>query len=288
MTSKVVAIVQARMTSSRLPGKVLLDIQGEAMLGRVVARAARAKAVQEVLVATTSDASDDVICEYCDSHRIAFSRGSQFDVLDRYYQAARMTRADSIVRITGDCPAIDPTLIDDVVDTLHGKRRAEGQATSDTTRTSLDFVANRLPPPWRRTYPIGLDTEACTFGSLERAWRYATEPQQREHVMPYLYEGVELAAAGPGITMGVTPRGFRVALLDCESDFGSYRWTVDTAEDLEFIRRVYAHFRGRDDFSWRDVLGLLQQQPELMKINAGVQHKTLNDIDERAHGLGLR
>ncbi len=286
MTSKVVAIVQARMNSSRLPGKVLLDIEGDTMLGRVVSRVARATTVQQVLVATTSDPSDEAICDFCGSRDIAFSRGSQFDVLDRYYQGARLTNAAIIVRITGDCPAIDPELIDEVVDTLRGKRPLASLPSSDATQISLDFAANRLPPPWRRTYPIGLDTEACTFESLERAWRCATEPQQREHVMPYLYEGVDLAMVGSRVSMGVTPRGFRVALLDCASHLGHYRWTVDTGEDLEFIRQVYAYFQGMDDFTWRDVVELLQKQPELMNINAGVRHKTLNDIDDRADGVG--
>ncbi len=288
MISKVVAIVQARMSSSRLPGKVLLDIEGEAMLGRVVTRTARAQTVQEVVVATTTDAADDAICLYCDAHRVAVSRGSQFDVLDRYYQAAAAMRADAVVRITGDCPAIDPDLIDDVVRALRGEYPTAGPGASEAGPADLDFAANRLPPPWKRTYPIGLDVEACTFGALERAWRLATEPQQREHVMPYLYEGVKLVPANPGIAIGGTARGFRVALLDCGSDLGDYRWTVDTAEDLEFIRRVFAFFQGRDDFSWRDILGLLQSHPELMKINAGVRHKALKDVDQRAGGLDLK
>ena len=145
-----------------------------------------------------------------------------------------------------------------------------------------DFAANRLPPPWERTYPIGLDVEACTFSVLEKAWRKAKEPQQREHVMPYLYEGVELSTVNRWLQNGVSPRGFNIALLHHSTDFGDYRWTVDTPEDLEFIRQVYQRFDGRDDFSWKDVLNLVHNEPDLMKINAGVQHKTLKDIDKRA------
>lgn len=281
MKGKVVAIVQARMSSSRLPGKVLLEIRGDPMLARVVARVARARSVDDVLVATTTDAVDDVIRAYCESHGINCIRGSQFDVLDRYYQAARIMRADVVVRITADCPVIDPALIDDAVNTLAGHR---GLRVELAPAEKLSFVANRLPPPWKRTYPIGLDTEVCTWAALESVWRGATEPQQREHVMPYLYEGVRLTAVSPHLSAGVSPRGFQIALLNCEADWGDYRWTVDTAEDLEFIRRVYEHFAGNDDFSWRDVLELVSNEPELMKINAGVRHKTLGEADERAPG----
>ncbi len=255
------------------------------MLGRVVGRLRRARTVHEVLVATTTETADDSVSEYCGSHHIQAMRGSEFDVLDRYYMAARGSRADVIVRITADCPVVDPVLVDDVLEALMTRRGWPDGAAAAIGVTKLDFAANRLPPPWRRTYPIGLDTEACTFQSLEVAWHDAREPHQREHVMPYLYEGARLTAIAPGISAGVTSRGFQVALLDCETDLGDFRWTVDTTEDLEFVRRIYAHFGGRDDFSWRDVLELVRDQPDLMKINAGIRHKTLTESDERAPDL---
>jgi len=270
MKSKIVAIIQGRMSSSRLPGKILADIAGQPMLTRVFTRTSRAKTLDEVIFATTTDASDDPVAEYCDFSGIPFTRGSLFDVLDRYYQAASQVKADVVVRITADCPVIDPALIDDVVNTL-----LEGE---------YDFVCNRLPPPWHRTYPIGLDIEACTFKVLEQAWKKAKEPQHREHVMPYFYEGVELITDNRSLQTGLSPRGYTVALLHHTTDFGDYRWTVDTPEDLEFMRQVYAHFDGRDDFSWKEVLDLVHNNPELAKINAGVKHKTLKDIDERATG----
>ncbi len=256
------------MGSSRLPGKVLLDIAGQPMLARVVTRVRRASRLDDVQVATTTDGSDDPVAGFCDSMGIACTRGSLYDVLDRYYQAARRAKADVVVRITADCPVIDPALIDDCV-----------QAHLDG---AYDFTCNRLPPPWGRTYPIGLDTEVCTFAALERAWKEASEPQQREHVMPYFYEGVELLTENPSLQTGLSPRGFKVALLHHSEDYGAYRWTVDTAEDLEFIRQVYSRFPGRDDFSWLDVLDLMRREPHLMQINAGVRHKTLSDIDVRA------
>lgn len=286
MSTDTVAIIQARLGSSRLPGKVLLDICGEPMLARVVTRVGRAHSVAKVVVATTIDSADDEIATFCGQHGIPFTRGSQFDVLDRYYQAARAESADIVIRITADCPVIDPSLIDDVVGALTSWRGSENRLPPAASLPALDFAANRLPPPWKRTFPIGLDTEACTFEALARAWHEAREPQEREHVMPFIYEGVELGPMRGGILVGVTPRGFRIALLGCGQELGHHRWTVDTAEDLEFVRRVYLHFRGQDDFTWQDVLALVNAQPDLMRINAGVRHNALEDIDKRAPGLG--
>ena len=265
----VVAIIQARMRSTRLPGKVLLDIEGQPMLARVVARTSRAASIHEVIVATTTDASDDPVAGLCDAMDVPHTRGSEQDVLDRYYQAARGAKADVVVRVTADCPVIDPALIDEVVNTLLGK--------SEIGSGKFDFAADRLPPPFQRTYPIGLDVEVCTFAGLETAWNKATEAFHREHVVPFLYEGVELQPQSPQLATGISPRGFRVALLNHLPDYGAMRWTVDTYEDLAFIRQVYARFGGDDGFSWKDVLALVQSDPELAAINAAVRHKTLYD-----------
>jgi spore coat polysaccharide biosynthesis protein SpsF len=270
MKPRVIAIIQGRMSSSRLPGKILAEIAGQPMLQRVFTRTSRAATVTETIFATTTDSSDDPVAEYCDFSGIPFTRGSLYDVLDRYYQTARQAKADFVVRVTADCPVIDPALIDEVVNTL--------------LEDEYDFVCNRLPPPWQRTFPIGLDVEACTWKALENAWHEATEPQHREHAMPYLYEGVEVSVISRQLSEGISPRGFRIALLNHTTDFGDYRWTVDTAEDLEFMRQVYSRFNGHDDFSWKDVLDLVHNEPQLMQINAAVKHKTLKDIDERATG----
>ncbi len=248
----IVAIIQARMASSRLPGKVLQEIGGQPMLVQVVERARRAETISAVVVATTTDASDDPIEALCKSRGYAVSRGSQFDVLDRYYQAAKQMRADVVVRITADCPVIDPSVIDHTV--------------REFLRTGVDFAANRLPPPWQRTYPIGLDTEVAGFANLERAWQEAKEPHEREHVMPYFYD---------------QEGRFKILVVDNEVDYGRLRWTVDTPEDLELLRRIYAHFEGRDDFGWLEVLALVQSQPDLGTINANVRHKMGFEVDER-------
>jgi spore coat polysaccharide biosynthesis protein SpsF len=290
MKPRVIAIIQGRMSSSRLPGKILADIAGQPMLQRVFVRTSRAATVTETIFATTTDPSDDPVAEYCEFSGIPFTRGSLFEVLDRYYQTAKQAKADVVVRITADCPVIDPDLIDDVVNAIWGRFEGMPDPVEDLKRTLLpddlvfaaDFVCNRLPPPFHRTYPIGLDVEVCTFVALEKAWKESTKVFHREHVMPYFYEGVELSKLNRRLEYGISPRGYRVALLHHTTDFGDYRWTVDTPEDLEFIRQVYSRFDGRDDFSWKEVLDLVHNEPQLMQINANVQHKTLKDIDERA------
>ena len=266
--ARIIAIIQGRMASSRLPGKILAEIVGQPMLQRVFLRTSRAASVTETIFATTTDSADDPVAEYCDFSGIPFTRGNLYDVLDRYYQAAKQTQADVIVRITGDCPLVDPSLIDDAVLTL--------------LESEYDFTANRLPPPFHRTYPIGLDVEACTFAALASAWKEASESFHREHVMPYLYEGAELSKVNRRLDSGVSPRGYRIALLNHTTDFGEYRWTVDTPEDLEFVRQIYNRFGGRDDFTWQEVLDVLHYEPKLMEINAGVRHNTLKDVDKRA------
>ncbi len=250
-------IVQGRMGSSRLPGKVLLDIGGQPMLSRVVERSRRADLVDDVVVATTADDSDDPVDALCRQRGYLCYRGSLYDVLDRYYQAARLYEADLVVRITADCPLMDPALID---------------ATLQAFQSSgCDFAATRLPPPWKRTYPIGLDIEVCSFQGLERAWREADQPHQREHVMPFFYE---------------QEGRFRLNILNYPVDYGSQRWTVDTPEDLELIRRIYAHFNPRADFGWLEVIDLFHRQPDLFQVNAGVSHHHYRDVDPRGTSRG--
>jgi spore coat polysaccharide biosynthesis protein SpsF len=270
---RVIAIIQARMGSSRLPGKVLLDIGGQPMLVRVVERARRAAMLSGVLIATTDDPSDDPIAEMCKKLKYPVYRGSTQDVLDRYYHAARSRLADYVVRITADCPVIDPEVIDRTVNAFFGRTEPQDVVFSKRAHIILppsaaayDFTANRLPPPFTRTYPIGLDVEVCSFGALEYAWETADQQHQREHVMPFFYE----------------EKGrFNALLVNHTADLGALRWTVDTPEDIELLRRIYAHFGNRDDFSWLDVLQLQKETPSLFEINANVRHKTLTEVDER-------
>jgi spore coat polysaccharide biosynthesis protein SpsF len=249
-----VAIIQARMGSSRLPGKVLKDLGGRAMLSHVVERARKAKTINNVVVATTLDPSDDAIEQFCTAMNYPFYRGSLQDVLDRFYQAAKIYSADPVVRLTADCPLLDPDVLDKTVNAFF--------------ETGADFAANRLPPPFTRTYPIGLDTEVCSFAALERAWHEAQLPYEREHVLPYLYD---------------QPGRFKVVKIDHAVDYGHLRWTVDTPEDLDVVRRVFDAL-GQDNFGWLDVLDLYRKQPDLFEANAQVQHKTFMDVDHRLGG----
>jgi spore coat polysaccharide biosynthesis protein SpsF len=249
---RVVAIIQARMGSSRLPGKVLLDLAGKPMLQWVVERVRQSTLVDETVVATTIDPADARIAEFCGQQGIPFTRGSLQDVLDRYYQAAVQHKADVVVRVTADCPLIDPQVIDHVL-----KRFTEAQ---------VDFAANRLPPPWKRTWPIGLDTEVVTFAALRRAWQEAALPFEREHVMPYFYD---------------TEGRFKTLLVDHDPDYGHLRWTVDTPQDLQLVRRIAEHFSSRMDFSWLEILDFTQSHPELSSINADVRAKQTFETDER-------
>jgi spore coat polysaccharide biosynthesis protein SpsF len=205
-----------------------------------------------VVVATTEDPSDDAVEAYCRAQSIPCYRGSMHDVLDRFYQAAKQFQADVVVRFTADCPLLDPKLVDLVLDEFFA--------------AGADFAANRLPPPFTRTFPIGLDTEVATFAALERAWKEATAKHDREHVMPYLYE--------------VDGR-FKVVRVEYHQDFGWMRWTVDTAQDLELIRQVAKRLQGRADFSWLDIVDIFRKEPDLAQINSDVQHRTMFDVDER-------
>lgn len=246
----VIAIIQARMGSSRLPGKVLKDILGEPMLIREVLRVRRAQSIGQVIVATTVLPEDDIIAKVCRARGIPCYRGHALDVLDRYYQAAQIFNAEVIVRLTGDCPLIDPQEIDRTV-----------RAFFDT---GVDFTANRLPPPWKRTTPIGMDTEVVSFNNLARAWLEADTKHAREHVMPYFYE---------------QEGRFSVLLVDHDPDLGGYRLTVDTPEDLALVREIYAHFDGTDDFLVGEMISLLEEHPEWVALNAQVVHKGYRDVE---------
>ena len=241
---KVVAVIQARMGSTRLPGKVLKDIGGETMLERVVRRTQRASLLDQIVVATTVEPSDDVIVAECERLGVPIFRGDEQDVLDRYYQAAGAYEAEVVVRITSDCPLIDPKITNRVV-----------RAFLDETP---DCASNTLV----RTYPRGLDTAVVTTAALARAWREATEPYQRAHVMPYIYQNPDL---------------FRLLSVSGEVDYSHYRWTVDTQEDLDFVRAVYARLGNDDTFGWCDVLEILAQEPELTDLNRHIRQKALEE-----------
>lgn len=238
------AIIQARMGSGRLPGKVLMDLGGGTVLARVVRRLERSQQISKVVVATTSAPVDQAIVSECERLHVSCFRGSEDDVLDRYYQAARLYPAGAVVRITSDCPLIDPQLVDETIIVLKNQK--------------ADYASNVFP----RTYPRGLDVEAFTAAALVRAWSEAREPYQREHVTPYLYQH---------------PEKFRLASVSGKVDHSPPRWTLDTREDLELLRAIYARFNGSDDFSWQEVLHLMEREPELAELNSQVLQKSLRE-----------
>ena len=228
---RIVAIIQARMGSTRLPGKVLMNLDGRTVLARVFERVSRFKSIQSVVVATSTNRENDDIAAECARLGVSCVRGSENDVLDRYVQAARKHKAEAIVRITADCPLIDPEVSDSVV--------------KEFLRQHADYASNVFP----RTYPRGLDTEVFTRDALEQAWEESTEPHQREHVTPYLYEH---------------PQIFQMASTQAEADYSFHRWTLDTPEDMELIRTIYARFPGSAHFTWREVLEALEREPKLV------------------------
>jgi spore coat polysaccharide biosynthesis protein SpsF len=251
MAPKVVAIIQARMASSRLLGKVLADLGGQPVLAWVVRRAQRALGIDQVVVATSVAAEDTVIESFCKEMDFACTRGELHDVLDRYVHTAHEFDAGIIVRLTADCPFIDPEML------------SENLNIFLAADPPLDFAANRLPGD--RTIPIGLDAEFCTIRALETAWREAQEPHQREHVMPFFYEH---------------PEQFKILHIKNDPNYGNYRWTVDTPDDLQLLRELVSHFKD-DRFSWKEVLALFKSHPELQQINDRVTHKSYRDVDTR-------
>jgi spore coat polysaccharide biosynthesis protein SpsF len=245
MTAKwprTVAVIQARCNSSRLPAKVLADVGGEPMLARVVARVRQAKAVDDVYVATSTAASDDPVAALARGRGWPCVRGPLDDVLERFRLAADASGASVVIRITADCPFIDPEVIDRVVTAFR------------VAAPPVDYASNVWPS---RTYARGLDTEVFTREALERAAATATLPGHREHVTQFIYQNENL---------------FRTLNVTAADDTSHHRWTVDTEEDMRLARVLYEHLRSIE-FRTRDVLTLLEQHPEWTMINATVKQK---------------
>lgn len=241
---KTVAIVQARAGSTRLPGKVLMDLAGRTVLERVVERARRFNLVDDVIVAAPDQRMDDVIAAECRRISVECFRGSESDVLDRFAGAARTTDASICVRLTADCPLLDPGISDNIISVF---QEADGAA---------DYASNKIP----QSFPRGLDTEVFSREALDRAAREARQPYERTHVTPYIYRHPEI---------------FSLISVTSDVDRADWRWTIDTAEDLDFVREIYRRLEGRDDFSWHDVVAILDDDPSLMWINAHVRQKDI-------------
>lgn len=230
---KVVAIVQARMGSTRLPNKVMKPMGGKPMIELLLARLSRAREVDEVMVATSVDPRNEPLAEHVQALGYKCSRGSENDVLDRYVQAARLAGADVVIRITGDCPLVDPDLVDEAVRQF----RAAG----------VDYFSNVAPP----TYPDGLDIEVFTVDAMARAARETSKAVDLEHVTPYLRESGKFSQAG----------------MRNAEDYSKLRWTVDEPADFEVVSRVFAHFSPEIHFGWQQVMELQRSHPEIFEAN---------------------
>ncbi len=237
---KVIAIVQARMGSTRLPSKVMKPICGIPMIEHLLARLSQAKELNQIVVATSVDKCNQPLIDHVRKLGYACEQGSENDVLSRFVNAARVHHADVVVRITGDCPLVDPKLVDEAIRYFKTAK--------------LDYLSNSIPP----TYPDGLDIEICSYHALEKASYETTKPFDLEHVTPYLRES--------GL--------FKIANMQYKEDLSTLRWTVDEADDFTVIEKVFQYFKPRQNFSWTDVLNLYNQQPDIFQNN---QHISRNE-----------
>jgi spore coat polysaccharide biosynthesis protein SpsF len=236
---EVLAILQARMSSSRLPGKVLLQVCGKPLLAHQIERVLRAAAVSRLIVATSTDPSDEPIRELCARIGVQVHSGSLHDVLDRFVQAARPFKPEWVVRLTGDCPLADPAVVDRVIRTA-----AQG---------GYDYVSSALHP----TFPDGLDAECLRFEVLEAAAMEARLPSEREHVTAFVYS---------------RPERFRLGEVRNGLDLSALRWTVDEAADFVFVSQVFERLYAQNPrFSMDDILRLLENEPQLGTINGAIQ-----------------
>jgi spore coat polysaccharide biosynthesis protein SpsF len=238
---KVVAIIQARMGSTRLPNKVLMPVMGKPLLGWMLDRLSVCTTLDNIIVATTTHASDDVIEEYVYKYGHKVYRGSQEDVLDRYYQAALIGRADVIVRITADCPLLDPAVVDEMVALF--------------ANLDLDYLSNSEPLP--ATWPDGMDVSIMRFDALLKAWKEAQKPSDREHVTFFFWNNLSL---------------FKCKRHDHNPDLSNYRLTIDYQEDFDLLKKIIEHFGGEGNdriknLTMKEIINFLLQNPEIYRLN---------------------
>lgn len=239
------AVIQARMGSTRLPGKVMLRLGDNTVLGHVIERVGQAQTIDKIIIATSDLEADDAIVEEAIFNDAFVSRGSESDVLSRYYQAALDHELDHVVRITSDCPLIDPEVLDQVVGFY--------------LENDYPIVTNAGNELEERTYPRGLDIEVFSFAALEEAHQKAKENYQREHVTPYIYE-----------------HNSNKYYYKNDVNYSKHRWTLDTPEDWELIHKIYENlYKGEHDFYLADILEVFERQPELFDINKDIEQKTL-------------
>lgn len=247
MDKKIVVIIQARMGSTRLPGKVLMQLHGKSVLQHVVERVQRSKFKTEIIIATTSLQRDNVIVDEAKRIGVSEFRGSEDDVLSRYFEAAQSVKADIIVRITSDCPVIDWVLLDDMLEKFFDNPQ-------------IEYLSNTVD----RTYPRGLDVEIFSFKTLEKAYKESTQKPDREHVTPYIWRQPEL---------------FSIEQYKNKKDYSRLRWTLDTQEDWELICKIYdSLYPTKKDFNFEDILKKYEDHPEWELINEHVEQKKVFNV----------
>lgn len=232
----IAAIIQARMGSIRLPKKVLMKINGITVLESLVNQLSFSKYLNQKIIATTTDKSDDILIDFIKSLNMMYFRGNQFDVLDRYYQCAKYYSIKNIVRISGDAPLIDPEIVDKTIELY--------------LRSNLDYVNNFN----KNRFPIGTEVEVFSFATLETTWKNAKKYSEREHVTPYIYNN---------------PRLFSIGHLENNTDLSNLHWTVDRVEDLEFVRIIHSKI-SKKPVLLQDILDLLKKEPAILEINKNV------------------
>ena len=239
------AIIQARMGSTRLPAKVMKEIKGKTVLSHVIERVRQSKMLDDIIIATTTLDRDDLIENEAIKCGAKVFRGSEDDVLSRYYYAAKENNIDVVARITSDCPLIDPHVVDEI--------------TNFYWAGNYDLVTNAGSDLSQRTYPRGLDTEIFSFAALEEAFINGREKYQREHVTPYIYENSN-----------------KIYYYKNAIDYSRYRWTLDTEEDFELINKIYEKlYKGCHDFYLNDIIELFNREPDLFEINAHIEQKKI-------------
>ena len=231
----IIAMLQARFSSTRLPGKVLKTILGKSLLELQIERVQRSKNINRLIIASTTDISDDAIETLCDSLNISCFRGSHKNVLDRFFQAALRYQPNHIVRLTGDCPLTDPEIIDRCIEFY-----LEGD---------FDYVSNTI----EHSFPDGLDVEIFKFSALANAWQNAKLPSEKEHVTPYIHQNTTQ---------------FKIGSYKQKQNLSSCRWTVDEYDDFNFVTQIYENlYPCNPQFKTKDILKLISEKPELTSIN---------------------
>jgi spore coat polysaccharide biosynthesis protein SpsF len=242
---KIGAVIQARMGSTRLPGKVMKKLEGKSVLAHVIERVKQSNLIDEIIIATTVLDRDNIIVEEAKNCDVKFYRGSEENVLSRYYHSAKENNLDTVVRITSDCPLIDPFVIDEIIKTYKGE--------------TYKLVTNAGPNLENRTYPRGLDVEVFSFSVLEEAFEKAKKEYQLEHVTPYIYENNN-----------------DIYYYRNKIDYSNYRWTLDEEDDLKLIEIIYNQlYNGEHNFYLKDIVELMIKNPELVEINSNVEQKKI-------------